>query len=234
MALEHRYGTVDLDYVTTWFTAQERGPMWALNLMSYRPNALYADGRPSTLTGQEADDLYAPEGPLAAIGAHVALLAPVTAQLVGDGTTWDRVAIAVYPQRTAMLAMQELPDFQELHVHKDAGMAFTIVTATFPELDVVPPLAKPGTRLLLQLVADGDAPQAPETKDAQPLGRFSVEGVVIGDQRRWAQARWYVVEADVAAGLSQKSPRSSEVEYLLLLQPEQDHMAELLTAAADA
>ena len=40
--------------------AEEDGPIWMVNLMKYRDIADYEDGRESTISGQEADDLYAP------------------------------------------------------------------------------------------------------------------------------------------------------------------------------
>ena len=52
--------------------------------------------------------------------------------LRGDGTPWDRVGIVRYPSRRAFLAMQQRDDFKQKHVHKDAGMEFTIVMSTLP------------------------------------------------------------------------------------------------------
>ncbi|MBT5849641.1 MAG: hypothetical protein HOH36_04305, partial [Acidimicrobiaceae bacterium] len=62
-----RYGTINSDYIASWFQrAAPGGPMWALNLMKYREQADYADGRETALSGVEADDLYAPHEHLAA------------------------------------------------------------------------------------------------------------------------------------------------------------------------
>jgi hypothetical protein len=36
------------------------GPLFMLNLMRYRPLAVYEDGRETTLTGMQTDDVYAP------------------------------------------------------------------------------------------------------------------------------------------------------------------------------
>ena len=69
-----RYGKVDREYGVKLFTTppEDDGPIWMVNLMSYREKADYADGRESNVTGREADDLYAPLGPLKEIGAdHV-------------------------------------------------------------------------------------------------------------------------------------------------------------------
>ena len=66
-----RYGTPNWEMMSRWLqlSADDDGPFWALNLMRYRELAEYADGRESAMTGREADDAYAPLGPLEAIGA---------------------------------------------------------------------------------------------------------------------------------------------------------------------
>ena len=79
--------------------------------------------------------LYMPDGPLNAIGGRVMMAAEVVHRLRGDAIEWDMVAVAFYPRRMAMLEMQMLPEFIDLHVHKDAAMDFTIVMATMPTAD---------------------------------------------------------------------------------------------------
>ena len=36
---------------------------------------------------------------------------------------WDTVAIAMYPSRKAMLEMMSSPEYQEIAVHRSAGLA---------------------------------------------------------------------------------------------------------------
>jgi len=62
--------------------------MWALNLMRYREQAEYADGRATDLTGAGADDVYAPHEHLAAVGSRIILIAPVVHHLRGDDRQW--------------------------------------------------------------------------------------------------------------------------------------------------
>ena len=57
--------------------------MWALNLMKYREQAEYADGRESSISGMEADDVYAPHEHLRKVGSRSSMMAPVVHQLVG-------------------------------------------------------------------------------------------------------------------------------------------------------
>lgn len=138
-----RYGTVDPQYVDHLSSrpAAEDGPIWMVNLMRYRDRAAYADGRPSDLTGREADDLYAPLDSLAAVGAEVVLFGEVESQLLGAAPAWDRVAVVRYPTRRAFVEMQQRPEFQAHHVHKDAGMEHTIILGCLP---FAPPEAPPG------------------------------------------------------------------------------------------
>ncbi len=175
------YGTVDADYAQRLATAEpsEDGPVWMVNYMRYRPVAVYADGRPATISGREADDLYAPLNVLAAIGAEVALFGEV---VVGEGAErgWDRVAIVRYPTRRSFIEMQSRPDFQELYVHKEAGIEFTIIFAAIP-VDVAPSAPGPAKFIDLTAYPAGSAPP-PLADDAL---RLDVEGVVIGDERRF-------------------------------------------------
>ncbi len=129
-----RYGTINTDYGMKLATTppEDDGPVWMVNLMKYREVADYADGRESTISGKEADDLYTPLDSLAAVGAEIAFAGNVDQQLLGDGTEWDRVGIVKYPTRKSFIDMQSLPSFQESHKHKDAGMEFTIVMGGQP------------------------------------------------------------------------------------------------------
>jgi hypothetical protein len=111
-----------------------------VNLMKYRERADYADGTVSQISGREADDLYAPLGPLAAIGAEVVFFADVDQQLLGAAPAWDRVGVVKYPTRRSFIEMQSRPDFQRQHAHKEAGMEQTIVMGCLPmELPALPP-----------------------------------------------------------------------------------------------
>lgn len=110
----------------------EDGPEWMVNLMKYKEVADYADGRASTVSGREADDIYAPVAVLGDIGAQIVFVSDVDQQLLGDSPIWDRVAIVKYPTRRAFIEMQSRPDSKDKHAHKDAGMKVTIVSGCVP------------------------------------------------------------------------------------------------------
>jgi uncharacterized protein (DUF1330 family) len=157
-----RYGRVDRDYAIRLATTppDDDGPVWMVNLMKYRETADYADGRTTSISGREADDLYTPRESLAAIGAEIVFAGDVEQQLLGDAPIWDRVGVVKYPTRRSFIEMQNRPDFQAKHVHKDAGMAETFVIGCQP----MPEFEFDG----VELVDWDDAPHPP-TEDDGPV-----------------------------------------------------------------
>ncbi len=221
-----RYGKVDREYGLALATTppSEDGPIWMVNLMSYRARADYADGRQSDITGRQADDAYAPIGPLKAIGAAPVFLADVDTQFLNDTPKWDRVGIVKYPSRRSFIEMQSRPDFQELHHHKEAGMAETIVAGCLPmELPPLPagaptwaevphpPTADDPYVVVVHVIKFKDDERRNEmatysdhaAKIAVPHGvRLAawtqVEGTIMGDGRQWDQIRFNVFPSRAA------------------------------------
>ncbi|MEM9728145.1 MAG: hypothetical protein AAF997_06135 [Myxococcota bacterium] len=148
LGLEPSFGTRNDDLARQMYETppEEDGPFWMVNLIQYRDQAVYADGRETDLTGREADALYTPIEFLEAIGAEVAFTAEVDENLVSlDGQEWDEVAIVRYPSRAKFFEMVLDEEFQERSIHKDAGVerSQVIVTQlqepmTFPQPDVIP------------------------------------------------------------------------------------------------
>ncbi|HEX5615811.1 MAG TPA: hypothetical protein VFZ83_11725 [Acidimicrobiia bacterium] len=202
-----RYGSINVEMVSTWFhrTPEDDPPFWALNLMQYRTVADYgADGGPA-VSGREADERYTPRESLAAVGAVIAFAADVDATLAGS-PAWDRIGIVRYPSRRAFLEMQQRDDFQRQHVHKDAGMQFTIVMATFPDGDVGAITSDaPGTTVLRVVRGDAEAPDGVER-----LATFGVEGVIVGDERRWDRVVFERVVDDARLDALTRSEGSDE------------------------
>lgn len=212
------YGTVDTGYARRLATTPpaQDGPVWMINLMSYREHADYGDGQPTTISGQEADDRYAPLESLKAVGAEPVLLASVESQLLGHTPRWDRVAAVKYPTRRSFIDMQKRDDFAAAHVHKDAGMAETIVIGGVPIPSPPPPADAPDWAdvphpptpedppvvVLHVLRYQEGAPRAEmatytdhAAKVAVPhgvriAGWFEAEGTIVGDGRSWDQVRF--------------------------------------------
>lgn len=205
------------------FPREQDGPFWAVNLMRYRARAQYADGRPSTLTGRQADDAYAPLGPLAAIGAVPLFLADVVRQPAGT-PTFERVAIVRYPSRAKFFEMQLREDFRELHEHKDAGMEFTIVFSARPPEQV--DIDRRGSYLLRLLRLSPAARSGSAQRPAiVPVARLEVEGVIVGDERSWSEARIErVTDEGALAGLLEDADVEEQI-VMLLGPPQLDELA---------
>jgi hypothetical protein len=211
-----RYGHVDRDYAIRLATtpADEDGPVYMVNLMKYREKADYTDGTELNISGREADDLYAPVGPLAAIGASMVFLAEVDTQLLGDAPMWDRIAVVRYPTGRSFIDMQSRTDFKEKHVHKEAGMAETIVMGCTP-IDVPKPAELPSWADVPHPATEDDGPvvvmhvikyvdggltdmvayQNAAGAVAVPHGAringwYDVQGTIMGDGRQWDQVRF--------------------------------------------
>jgi len=232
-----RYGTINSDYIASWFhRAEPGGPMWALNLMKYRDKADYADGRETTLTGAQADQVYAPHEHLAAVGSRLILVAPVVHHLVGDDWRWDSVAIAQYRDRMALVEMNQSKEFQTDEQHKDAAMDFTIVMATFPvDGEPVPPQQSAvgtDTLMLLQVVADASAPDLADGYQATRIGRFWIEDRFLGDDRTFAEARFDLISPATANELASQDFVHDDSSYAVIADPTMDEVARSLTNPA--
>ncbi len=186
-----RYGTIDFDYAADLSTREPEadGPVYMVNFMKYRESASYdgvkgAEGAtPQGISGEQADDLYNPTEVLHKIGAEVMFFGSVVAQ--GSEGEWDRMGIVKYATRRSFIEMQNRRDFKEKHVHKEAGMLYTIVMGTTPSATHVP--IERANYVVFELTA---APQsgAPDAHTA----RLAVEGTIMGDGRRWGDLtmRW--------------------------------------------
>ena len=101
-------------------------PIYMVNLLKYKDRAEYADGRESSLTGREAYYLYSDSVKkcLEKVGGKFDFSGNVRRLAIGEvEDLWDDIAIAMYPNRTAMLQMMQLPQMQEIGQHRAAGLA---------------------------------------------------------------------------------------------------------------
>ncbi len=108
-------------------------PIYMLNLLKFRDKAVYADGRETDLSGQAAYAIYgrAMSKMVAAAGGKLIISAKVRGLLIGEvEDNWDSVAIMMYPSFKAMAAITGSPDYAEIHVHRDAGLAGQVLIET--------------------------------------------------------------------------------------------------------
>lgn len=118
--------TPNEEQIKGFFEPGAEGPIYMLNLLKFKEKAEYADGRETDLTGAEAYALYGAEVSkiLVDLGGGGMFNAKVERLMLGEvEELWDRVAIAMYPNRHAMFEMMQSAEYQAIHHHRDAGLA---------------------------------------------------------------------------------------------------------------
>ena len=102
------------------------GPIYMVNLLKFNEKAQYPDGRESELTGEQAYGIYT-EGVsrlLVEFGGALEFCATVERLMLGEvEELWDKIAIASYPSRSAMMETMQSPEMQEIGIHRAAGLA---------------------------------------------------------------------------------------------------------------
>jgi uncharacterized protein (DUF1330 family) len=102
------------------------GPIFMVNLLKFKDKAEYADGRETDLSGRGAYQLYGAgvAGLIPEYGGRIFFMADVTFLSLGQvEELWDEVAIAAYPDRNALFRMSTSQEWQDLSVHRAAGLA---------------------------------------------------------------------------------------------------------------
>ncbi|MDC1368552.1 hypothetical protein N8290_03215, partial [Pseudomonadales bacterium] len=95
-----------------FFEPGAEGPIFMVNLLKFKARAEYEDGRASDLTGEQAYNLYgaAVSMLLKEFGGGAIFSGTVERLMLGEvEELWDKVAIAMYPSRQAMLEMMQSP-----------------------------------------------------------------------------------------------------------------------------
>ena len=96
-----------------------------VNLLKFKEQAEYEDGRETDLSGEEAYAIYGLEvlEHLKKVGAESVFFGKVERLMLGEvEELWDMVALARYPYRKAMLKMITDPDYMESAKHRSAGL----------------------------------------------------------------------------------------------------------------
>jgi len=102
------------------------GPIFMVNLLKFKENAEYEDGRATDLSGREAYQLYGREVSklIVDFGGEITFAGDVTFLALGQvEELWDEIAIAKYPNRAALWDMSSSPQWQAIGVHRAAGLA---------------------------------------------------------------------------------------------------------------
>jgi uncharacterized protein (DUF1330 family) len=121
------------------------GPIVMVNLLKFKEFASYEDGRACALSGRQAYDIYgqAVTKQVAGVGGRVLFSADVTFLMLGQAEPlWDQVALAEYPNRAALVRMAMSPSYQEIAVHRAAGLAGQLNIETTPRFNLADVLAR--------------------------------------------------------------------------------------------
>lgn len=100
-------------------------PIYMVNLLKFKEKADYKDGRACSLSGREAYMIYghAVSQLLGRFGGKAVFAGDVTFLMLGQvEELWDEIAIAMYPNRRALVEMSTSKEWQEISVHRDAGL----------------------------------------------------------------------------------------------------------------
>tara|TARA_B100001173_G_scaffold181575_1_gene156721 strand:- start:388 stop:813 length:426 start_codon:yes stop_codon:yes gene_type:complete len=103
----------------------EDQPIFMVNLLKFKQKAEYPDKRETNLTGEEAYAIYGQEVKehLAKVGGKPIFGGNVERLMLGEvEDLWDKIAIAMYPSRKAMLEMIMDPDYIKSAQHRVAGL----------------------------------------------------------------------------------------------------------------
>jgi uncharacterized protein (DUF1330 family) len=115
--------------------ADRDGPLQFVNLLAYHERARYPAGHELAGRGGSGAEAYARYGAVAVRhvtrrGGRLALMNAVEQALIGPEDGWHQVAIMQYPSTAAFVDMLRDPDYAAALVHRDAGLARTVVLVT--------------------------------------------------------------------------------------------------------
>ena len=114
-------------------------PIYMVNLLKFKDKAVYPDKRETDLTGEEAYAIYGKEvrKHLEKVGGQPIFSGKVSRLMLGEvEDLWDVVAIAMYPNRKAMLDMLSDPEYIKSAQHRVAGLEGQLNIETNSPLDI--------------------------------------------------------------------------------------------------
>jgi len=123
--------------VTRLVTGDNKSPIYMVNLLKFKKYANYPDKRITTLSGQEAYSIYAEELEpyLKQVEGKIIFQGEVNNLLIGTiDELWDAVAVVYYPSKKALLKMINNTDYQNIEIHRQAGLEgqLNIETTSYP------------------------------------------------------------------------------------------------------
>jgi len=104
------------------------GPIQMINLLKFRDRAEYSGPieENADVSGRDAYGRYgaAVSQIVAGLGGRIVWSGtPETVFIGNDNDEWDAVVIVEYPSRDVFLSMIVMPEYQAIHVHREAGLS---------------------------------------------------------------------------------------------------------------
>jgi uncharacterized protein (DUF1330 family) len=105
----------------------DQGPVVMLNLLKFKPRAEGEEG-----TGADAYRRYGEKAikMIEACGGRLLWSGRPSHILVGsDADNWDMIVLVEYPSPRAFFEMATSAEYQQIHVHREAGLERTVLIA---------------------------------------------------------------------------------------------------------
>ena len=105
-------------------------PIKMLNLLKFKEFAEYPDGSEADLSGKEAYLRYGAKVAelVGNLGGKFLFGSDANTLVIGEGELqWDMVVIVQYPSVAAFIEMTDSSEYDEIHVHRDAGLAHQLL-----------------------------------------------------------------------------------------------------------
>jgi uncharacterized protein (DUF1330 family) len=117
-------------------------PVVMLNLLKFRAQAAYPDGRDTELTGRQAYDLYgaAMQKVIEQHGGQVLFGGDIASLVIGEvDDLWDTCVLVQYPSAAAFATIVTSPEVTEIGVHRAAGLEGQLLIRLTPSFTTRPP-----------------------------------------------------------------------------------------------
>ncbi len=121
------------DEIRAFIASDFSGPVCMVNLLKFKQQAEYTDGRESNLSGREAYGSYGARMRefCESRGCRFLFAGAVSRMIIGFvEEEWDAVAIVEYPSKEAFVEIATSPEVREFGTHRSAGLAGQLLIAT--------------------------------------------------------------------------------------------------------
>jgi uncharacterized protein (DUF1330 family) len=123
-----------------FFATDQSSPVMFVNYHRYFSRARYpgdfSDERyPTNVSGREAYHRYLKEVSsrfVPQVGGRLLLAGPVEMVFIGEGH-WDEIVIGQYPSKANAMRVTALPGYEEIAVHREAGLEVVQTTVLNPQ-----------------------------------------------------------------------------------------------------